>query len=187
METSKEGEKAPFDFVIPLQPQLLSRARYLAGNEADANDLVQDTFERALRSERAPANAVELRPWMMRVLTNLWIDRVRAQAVRRTVPFMEETMGDVLFSVDDDAAEQDRWRRVSVADVADALAEVPEPYQTAFRKHVFEGLAYSEIAEQLGVRAMTVGTRILRARRSIRRILEARLATEMLPARRLVA
>jgi RNA polymerase sigma-70 factor (ECF subfamily) len=124
---------------------------------------------------------------MMRVLTNLWIDRVRAQAVRRTVPFMEETMGDVLFSADDDGAEQDRWRRVSVVDVTEALAEVPEPYQTAFRKHVFEGMAYAQIAEQLGVRAMTVGTRILRARRSIRRILEARIGTEMLPGRRLVA
>ncbi|HET6280669.1 MAG TPA: RNA polymerase sigma factor [Polyangia bacterium] len=187
METSRQDCKAPFDFVIPLQPQLLSRARYLAGNEADANDLVQDTFERALRSERAPANTAELRPWLMRVLTNLWIDRVRSQAVRRTVPFMEETMGDVVFSVDNEGAEQDRWRRVSVADVAAALEQVPEPYQTAFRKHVFEHKTYAEIADELGVRAMTIGTRILRARRCIRRILVGRLATEMLPARRLVA
>ena len=187
METSRAVSKASVEFVIPLQPQLLSRARYLAGNEADANDLVQDTLERALRSSRAPANEVELRPWLMRVLTNLWIDRVRSMAVRRTIPFMEETMGEVVFSEDPEFPETDRWRRVSVADVAEALLEVSEPYQTAFRKHVFERKSYAQIAEELGVRSMTVGTRILRARRSLRAILESRLSTEMLPQLRVVA
>jgi RNA polymerase sigma-70 factor (ECF subfamily) len=188
METTRATGRTSFDSVIPLQTQLLSRARYLAGNEADANDLVQDTFERALRSERAPAQPVELRPWMMRVLTNLWIDRMRAQAVRRAVPYLDETMGDAfLAAATGEAPEEDKWSRVSIEDVCEALVEVPEPYRVAFRKHVFQRMSYAEIAEELGIPAMTVGTRILRARRRLRRILEERLVTEMLPAARNLA
>lgn len=183
MESTRTSPRAPLECAIPLQPQLLFRARRLAGNDADANDLVQDTFERALRSAGAPAKVVELRPWLMRVLTNLWIDSVRARAVRRAIPFCEETMSAAISSADTTVpAETNDGRELSLSEVTSALSKVPQPLQTALRMHVMDRKSYREIARELGVPSSTVGTRILRARCYLRRALDTQTHEEIFPA-----
>lgn len=168
------------DFVIPLQPHLLSRARHLTGNDADAKDLVQDTIERALRTSKAPTDGSEIRPWLVRVLTHLWIDRVRAMKVRRCVPFCEEKMSDVRFDDKPDSDSAHAWRDMSLSDVTSALSEVPEPYRRAFQGHALDRRSYAELAREMGIRPVTVGTRVLRARQHLRRILETRMADQLL-------
>ncbi len=156
---------------IRFEPELLRRARQLAGSDAEARDLVQDTFERALTARRTPEAVHEYRPWMLRMLTNLWIDRTRVLKRRRNVSLFD---GLVAEPADGRESSVCPWKSVTVEDVKRALAEVPEPHRSAYRKHAMEGRSYAELAGELGVPTATVGTRILRARRCLRRILERR-------------
>ena len=171
MQTEAHTSRNQLILALRFETELLRRARHLAGNDAEARDLVQDTFERALRANRHPEALHEYRPWLLRMLTNLWIDRVRVTKRRRNVP-----LSDSLF-VEPEAGKEPSacpWRSITVDEVRQALAEVPEPHRSAYRKHAMEGRSYRELACELGVPTATVGTRILRARRCLRRILERR-------------
>jgi RNA polymerase sigma-70 factor (ECF subfamily) len=157
------------DEVVALRPALRRRARQLCGSEAEADDLVHDTIERVLRASRFPECQAEYRPWMMRMLTNLWIDRLRALKVRRAVPLADDLPAE--------AGSQSGfqpWKSLSMSDVRGALAAVPEPYRTPYRLFAFEGRSYQEVAADLALPTNTVGTRILRARRCLRQILQER-------------
>lgn len=161
---------------IPLQPILLSQAHRLAANDADARDLVQDTMERVLRTPAVPTNDFEFRRWVRRVMTNLWIDRVRARNARRHVPFCDQGVNpEALGATSDSTDRPGGWRDLSVVDVARALEDVPEPFRSAFQGHVFEHRSYVELAREMGIRPATIGTRVLRARRQLRDILQGRL------------
>lgn len=179
MDTTTSGKAR---MVLPLHPQLMSRARRLTGNEADAKDLVQDAIEKALRTPRTPADDGEMRPWLNRVLTHLWIDRVRAAKVRRHVPLDDEGMCGPMFGFwndeDTDGPASSAWGNVSLQDVRSALQEVPEPYRRAFQGHALDRRSYAELARELGIQPVTVGTRVLRARHQLRKILQARMGEE---------
>ena len=62
---------------------LLARARRLCGNSDDARDLVQDTFERAFRRIDSFSRGTGVRAWLMTILTNLFLDRVRHEQAQR--------------------------------------------------------------------------------------------------------
>src|SRR5271154_5851848 len=68
-----------------LLPRLRRFALSLAGNRADADDLVQDTIERALRNLHQWQEGTRLDSWMFRIAQNLWIDQTRARRVRALV------------------------------------------------------------------------------------------------------
>jgi RNA polymerase sigma-70 factor (ECF subfamily) len=168
MSESVRSVRSMLAMAIRFEPELLRRGRQLAGNDAEARDLVQDTFERALRANRTPQSVHEFRPWMMRMLTNLWIDRLRVTKRRRNVPLTES------LSVPPEAGQEPSrspWGSTTLEDVRRALAEVPEPHRSAYRKHAMEGRSYHDLASEFGVPTATIGTRILRARRCLRRIL----------------
>jgi RNA polymerase sigma-70 factor (ECF subfamily) len=181
MHDSTKSVGSLLAMAVRFEPELIRRARQLAGSDAEARDLVQDTFERAMRAARTPGNLHEFRPWMLRMLTNLWIDRVRVTKRRRNVP-----LTDSLFVQPDIGRESSLrpWRCTTLDDVKTALEQVPEPHRSAYRKHTMEGRSYHELARELGVPTATVGTRILRARRCLRQILEGKLtqATDARPA-----
>jgi RNA polymerase sigma-70 factor (ECF subfamily) len=171
MNTNRDREGALFASTIPLQTHLQNRARYLVRTVADADDLVQDTFERALRASTKPTEPADLQRWLARVLTNLWIDQSRSRKVWRTchrklVASEEPTQ--------EEAAEPARWGKFSIAEVRAALAYVPEPYRSTYRQHVLERRSYLAVASLSGIRPGTVGTRVLRARQYLRQILEER-------------
>jgi RNA polymerase sigma-70 factor (ECF subfamily) len=112
----------------------------------------------------------------MRVLNNLWIDRLRAARVRDAVPYQDSVQTPEQQQAGSAAhSSREGWRDLSVSDIAAILSEVPEPHRTAFRLHALEHLSYAEVARVLGVVPATVGTRILRARRLLRTIAIAQL------------
>lgn len=135
------------------------------GHRAEADDLVQDTFERALARPAALAEVRGVRAWLGTILRNLHIDRLREQAVRPSAPMPDDLPAPV--DTGDGAAS---WLAVSSEQVAVALAALaPEVRQTY--ELVAQGVPYPVIAARLGVPKSTVGTRVLRARRSLRRTL----------------
>src|SRR6476659_1663179 len=76
---------------LELSDQVYRVARRLAGSREEAEDLVQQTYERAFRSWRSFTPGTNLRAWLLRILTNLNIDRARRDQRRPQTQPMEET------------------------------------------------------------------------------------------------
>jgi RNA polymerase sigma-70 factor, ECF subfamily len=141
---------------------LTRTARTLCGNRADADDLLHDVYERALRAQRRDDHA-NLRAWLHSILRNLFIDRCR-HARRHPTPVSLDDV-DVAESQPEGAA---AWASVTSAQLHAALAQLPFDFRRVFELHTFEGLRYDEIATRLSIAPSTVGTRLNRARTKLR-------------------
>lgn len=145
---------------------LTRTARTLCGNPADADDLLHDVYERALRAAQRDGEHVNLRAWLHSILRNLFIDRCR-HARRHPSPMSIDDV-DVAEAPPERAA---LWSTVTTAQLEAALAELPADFRRVFELHSFEGLRYDEIAARLHIAPATVGTRLNRARAKLRVLL----------------
>lgn len=147
-------------------PRLRRYALALVGNPAAADDLVQDTLERAIRKRHLWSRRGSLRGWLYRILYNVFLNqsgrRRRAQA-----------------EVDLDAAPPDtrplavRPRhdaRLICRDIAEAMQALPAGQRAAIALTAVEGLSYDEAAEVLGVPIGTLRSRLSRGRDRLREI-----------------
>jgi RNA polymerase sigma-70 factor (ECF subfamily) len=141
-------------------PALRRYARALTRNVELADDLVQDTLVRALRSEHL-FHGGDLRSWLYTILTNLNRNRLRSLARRPTV----QTIGD------NDASDM-AGPEAGGRDVERALATLAEDQRAALLLVVLEGLTYREVAEVQGVPIGTVMSRLARARAQIKAYLD---------------
>jgi RNA polymerase sigma-70 factor (ECF subfamily) len=141
-------------------PALRRYARALTRDAETADDLVQDTLLRALRSEHL-FHGGDLRSWLYTILTNLNRNRLRSLSRRPIVTSYED---------DDapDATVPDAGRR----DIERALAALGEEQRTVLLLVVLEGLSYREVAEVEGIPVGTVMSRLARARAQIRASLD---------------
>ncbi|MEO6777202.1 MAG: RNA polymerase sigma factor [Kofleriaceae bacterium] len=152
----------PAELVTKHRAHLSRLARQLCGNAFDAEDLVHDVVESMLR--RPVPELANERAWLGRVLRNRFIDRLRRSAARREEPLADRELaeeppaGDVAGNS---------------AAVAVELARLPAPQRETLALFALESRSYEEIAAQLGIAKATVGTRILRARRTLTRALAA--------------
>lgn len=140
-------------------------ARRLCGNESDADDLVHDAYERALRAWGRYVDQGNLRSWLCAIIHNVFIDRCRKH--KRT-PRNER-----IEHVDIPAAEPTpppRWTLVSNDSVSEALATLGPEFRRVYDLHA-AGRSYDEIAAELGIARATVGTRLIRARRRLKETL----------------
>ncbi|WP_420131196.1 sigma-70 family RNA polymerase sigma factor [Rhodopseudomonas sp.] len=147
------------DGVEAMIPALRRYARALARDTDIADDLVQDTLVRALRSEKLFLGG-DLRSWLYTILTNLNRNRRRTLARRPTLMPLTDTSADASGT----EAEGD--------DIARALATLVEEQRAALLLVVLEGLSYREVAEIQGVPIGTVMSRLARARAHIRASLD---------------
>lgn len=140
---------------------LRALARKLCRTQVDPEDLVQDLYERVLRTEMPEgANA---RAWMSRIMNNLFIDKLRRRAARPEDP----------VEIDPPAAPREErawWETLTETEVRAKLAQLPEEQRVTFELFAFEGKSYDEIAAKLKIAKNTVGTRILRARTRLREL-----------------
>jgi RNA polymerase sigma-70 factor, ECF subfamily len=141
-------------------PALRRYARALTHDADVADDLVQDTLVRALRSQHL-FNGGELRSWLYTILTNLNRNRLRSLARRPTITLIGENDAP-------DASGPEAGGR----DIERALAELVEEQRTALLLVVLEGLSYREVADIQGVPIGTVMSRVARARLQIRAYLD---------------
>lgn len=143
---------------------LQDRALRLTRNHADAADLVQDTFERALKFVGPRVSPPRARNWLLVVMHNLFVDRYRATKSTHFIHSQELLLQ--LPSPEKD--EPDVRDHVTIEDVHRALTAVPPVLRRVFELREIEGRSYAEIAATLNIPQVTVGTRLLRARRHIR-------------------
>jgi RNA polymerase sigma-70 factor (ECF subfamily) len=145
---------------------LMAMATRLCRSSSDPGDLVQDVLERAIR-HAAVIPSEDPRPWLIRVMRNLFIDRLRKQ--NRTP--RHDAIDDQVVSAAP-AAERAWWQELEPADIRAKLVELPDELRTTFELFAFDGLPYDEIARRQQISRNTVGTRILRARRRLRALFE---------------
>jgi RNA polymerase sigma-70 factor (ECF subfamily) len=156
------------------RPALAAHARRLCRGQLDADDLVQDTFERALRAADRVRDPGAVRGWLFTILTNVFIDRVR---MLRSAPEAEAGIIEEMPHVEE-PPDDGPWARLTGDDLRAAVARLPADARAVYLAHCIEGMPYASIAAALGIPRGTVGTRLLRARRLLRRLLTERMAEQ---------
>jgi RNA polymerase sigma-70 factor (ECF subfamily) len=139
-------------------------------SEADAEDLVQETYIRAFRSRHQFTPGTNLKAWLFRILTNTFINSYRRKAARPQTTDLDEveetTLHRHMTETSGSAPEPEQTVLDGIVDsqVTDALDELPERFRTVVLLDV-EGLSYKEIAETLEIPIGTVMSRLHRGRK----------------------
>ncbi|HEX5799515.1 MAG TPA: sigma-70 family RNA polymerase sigma factor [Gaiellaceae bacterium] len=178
----EERDRARFEEeALGLADQVYRVARRLVGTREEAEELVQETYARAFRSWRSYTHGTNMRAWLLRILTNLNLDRGRR--VQRTPDLQPLEEGDyylankVAAAEGEQALEQERVvERLSQGGVVDALSEVPHDFRDVVVLVDIGDFSYADAAQILDVPIGTVMSRLHRGRR----ILKQKLAEETL-------
>lgn len=140
------------------RPVLLAAARLLLRSEADAQDLVQTTYELALRHDGELRQPEKLLPWLLRIQTR------EAYRLRRH-------LGQV-FSRSSDLAHSEPPPDAGLLAIREALAQLPQRERTAVVLHHMVGLSVAETADAMGVSVNTVKAQLKVALSKLREALE---------------
>jgi RNA polymerase sigma-70 factor, ECF subfamily len=159
---------------LALADQVYSVARHLSGSREEAEDLVQETYARAFRSWRSFTPGTNLRAWLMRIMTNLNIDRGRRRQRSPDTQPLEE--GDYYLynrlsdSISDDNPQEDQvLRRLSQNDAVTALSAVPHDFRDVVVLVDIGDFSYQDAAQILDIPIGTVMSRLHRGRRILKK------------------
>jgi len=158
---------------LGLSDQVYRVARHLAGSREEADDLVQETYARAFRSWRSYQPGTNLRAWLLRILTNLNIDRGRK--AQRTPPMQgleanDYFLYDRLSESDGGISDEDRVvERLSQDDIVSALSSVPHDFRDVIVLVDIGDFSYQDAAQILDIPIGTVMSRLHRGRRILKR------------------
>jgi len=146
-------------------------ARHLTGNQADAEDLVQETYARALRAERQFTPGTNLKAWLFRILRNTFVSSYRRRRRDPTVAGLDPIEAESAGALDQawlrDDVELDRLRKVVAEEIEAALMTLSEDARTVILLDL-EGFTEVEVGEVLGCPVGTVKSRLSRARAALR-------------------
>ena len=166
---------------LDLSDQVFRVARQLVGSREEAEDLMQETYARASRSWRSFTPGTNLRAWLLRILTNLNIDRGRRQQRAPQTTSIDER-GDYYLYDKLEAAEGGKpldeervIEKLSQDSIVDALAHVPHDFRDVLVLVDIGEFSYADAAQILDIPIGTVMSRLHRARR----ILKGELAEEV--------
>lgn len=158
----------PFvDELLALLPRLRRFAICLSRSREIADDLVQATCERALVNRDQFEPGTRLDAWTMRIMRNLWADRMRHPANRET--FID--VDDAYYLMGEDGEAQSE-ARLKLAEVARAIGALPTQQRDVLLLVCVEDYSYREAAQILSIPIGTVMSRLARARASLNDILE---------------
>ena len=144
-------------------PGLRRYAAALAGNAADADDLVQDCIERALVRRDTLREPDSLGRWLRIILHNLYVTKLRRRGAA-SVP-IEDFAEDLALSVPPEDQGQ-------IRDLVRALSSLSVEHRQVLLLISLEGLSYREVAEVLDIPIGTVMSRLARARERLRSLLD---------------
>ena len=159
---------------LELADQVYRVARRLVSTREEAEDLMQETYARAFRSWRSYTPGTNLRAWLLRILTNLNIDRGRRKQRAPAEQPLEE--GDYYLynrleqsSRDGNVDEERVLERLSQGDVVDALSAVPHDFRDVIVLVDIGDFTYQDAAHILDIPIGTVMSRLHRGRRILKR------------------
>ena len=158
---------------LALSDQVYRVARHLASSREDADELMQETYARAFRSWRSFQPGTNMRAWLLRILTNLNIDRGRRQ---QRAPQMQPLEANDYFLYDrlaengDGVTDEDRVvERLSQDDIVTALSVVPHDFRDVLVLVDLGDFSYADAAQILDIPVGTVMSRLHRGRRILKR------------------
>lgn len=144
-------------------PRLRRYARALTGDAMRADDLVQDTLERAWVKQHLWRQGSDLRAWMFTIMHNVFVNQIRAHAANATVALDAEAY--------DVPARSSPVDLLEVGDIDAAIRRLPSEQREVLLLVALEELSYGETAQALGIPLGTVMSRLYRARERLRALL----------------
>ena len=156
---------------MPLFDQLYNFAHWLTGNRTDAEDLVQETYAKALKGFKSFEQGTNLRAWMYRILRNTFLTSRSGLAAQKTSSLEEDEAQGNDVSGHSITPEVLLLQQESQQTVMDALESVAVHYREIILLCEVEEMSYREIAEVLSVPVGTVMSRLSRARKVLRQAL----------------
>jgi RNA polymerase sigma factor (sigma-70 family) len=144
--------------LVELIPRLRRYARALVGDRATADDLVQDTLERAWAKLHLYRRGTDLRAWLFTVMHNVHVNRVRASRVTDT---LEDEMPEL-------AQRAPQGDALLVRDLDRAITRLPAEQRAVLLLVTLEEMSYEQVAGALGIPIGTVMSRLSRARDKLR-------------------
>jgi RNA polymerase sigma-70 factor (ECF subfamily) len=159
---------------VPLFDQLYNFAHWLTGNREESEDLVQETYAKALKGFLSFQPGTNFRAWMYRILRNTFLTSRTGLRVTMTVALDSENDGPEL-AVAVDTPETILIERSNSQLIESAIAELPVHFREILLLCEVEEMSYQEIAETLSVPMGTVMSRLSRARKTLRNLLRQRV------------
>ena len=153
------------DLLLTWVPRLRRYARALAGNRDDADDLVQDTLERAWAKSGLWRGVTDMRAWLFGMMHNLHVDDVRR-------PRLHTVMRD--DDTPDIPVAASQGERLAVLDLQAALEQLPVEQKEILLLVALEDMSYADVAQTLGIPIGTVMSRLSRGRERLRALIDGR-------------
>jgi len=150
--------------VIENRDFLLRFAKSLTRNLEDADDLLQDTFIKAITNRDKFKDGTNLRAWLYTMMRNIFINNYRKAKTRNT--FNDPTDTGFFLESNAQAANETADSSVDVQHIESVVNSVQYDYRIAFKMY-FTGYKYEEIAQELGIPLGTVKSRIFLARKEL--------------------
>lgn len=155
------------DLAMPLFASLYGYARWLTGEAHEAEDLVQETYLKALRGFSSFREGTNFRAWMFRILRNTFLTS------RSGLKTMEPLDDDLAEEIAEEGTPETHFlNRANGEALQQAIAALPLLFREVLLLSDVENMSYKEIGEALAIPVGTVTSRLMRARRRVRAALE---------------
>ena len=160
---------------MPLFDQLYNHACWLTGDRADAEDLVQETYAKALKGFSSFAEGTNLRAWMFRILRNAFLNS--RSGLKQKTEYLEDDEAGADEAVAHEVTPEALFLATESREmIFNALERLPVAHREIILLCDVDEMSYREIAQVLDVAPGTVMSRLSRARRSLRAALGAKEA-----------
>ena len=158
---------------MPLFDRLYNFAHWLTRNREEAEDLVQETYVKALKGFSSFEPGTNFKAWIFRILRNTFLTS-RTGLKAATVP-LDLQDNDAALPVENETPETILIDRASERIMQEAIAELPVPFREILLLCEVEEMSYHEIAATLAIPMGTVMSRLSRARRALRSTVKEKL------------
>jgi RNA polymerase sigma-70 factor, ECF subfamily len=153
---------------VPLLAPLYNFAHWLTGNREEAEDLVQETFVKAMRGFTSFSAGTNFRAWIYRILRNTFLT---SRTGLKTIVSLDDEENPIAEPIAGDDPEFLLLAKADQDQVHQALEKLPVQQREIILFSDVEEMTYKEIAELMGVPIGTVMSRLSRARAALRHIL----------------
>ena len=150
-----------YELIVPYIPNLRRYARALVGDRDGADDLVQDTLERAVRKFHLWRPG-DLRAWLFSIMHNVFVNQLKARKIAPSVEIDEEMV----------AAHMPTVTSMDVMDLDRALLRLAPEQREGVLLVALEDMTYADVSHALGIPIGTVMSRLSRGRERLRRVME---------------
>ena len=163
---------------MPLFDSLYNLAHWLTQSREDAEDLVQETFAKALKGFGSFQPGTNFRAWMFRILRNTFLTSKTGLAATATKLPLNEEEDELVLTPSPRTPESLLLEKIQAESLQDAIAALPVAFREVLLLADVEEMSYQEIAETVAIPIGTVMSRLSRARRMVRQTLQSKSAKQ---------